>query len=386
MLTTYINRTCLLLVMLAAALSPSSTVMAQETGTVVIDGLNSPMGVMVTPDGSVWVADTGVGGDTELELLLFGDAESMTDTDTGGLTSWRFGETARVVRLTSEGVESVVATLPSLIFPADPTFNSGGAGLAMIGDQIYVTTGMWWPVGDVERPTGVSAVVRLEDGHGVEVANTWDVERAQNPDGWELATNPYGLASGPDGHLWVADAAANTLLRIDPETGEVTVVTAFEGMPGPIPNPDREGAMETAPVPTGVAFDADGELYVSLLPGVPFVPGTAKVVKVTRDGTVSDYATGLTMLTDVQGGPDGNLYAVTLAEFTQAGPTPQSGEIVRILKGGSSETVLTGLSFPTSIDFGANGDAYVTVNGMGEPGSGQVVMFKGIAAGLNPGQ
>ncbi len=41
---------------------------AQEAGTVVIDGLNGPMGVLVTPDGSVWAVDTGVGGDVEMEL------------------------------------------------------------------------------------------------------------------------------------------------------------------------------------------------------------------------------------------------------------------------------------------------------------------------------
>ena len=366
---------------LAASLSGFGTVTAQDTGTVVIDGLNSPMGVLVTPDGSVWVVDTGVGGDVEMQLVMFGDAEAISEVETGGLTSWRFGETARVVQLSPEGTETEIATLPSLIFPADPVFNSGGAGLAMIDDVVYVTSGMWWPAGDAERPDGFAAVVRIEDGHGIEIANTWDVEQEYNPDGWELATNPYGLGVGPDGDLWVADAAANSLLRVDPGTGRVEVVAVFDGMPGPIPNPDRDGALETAPVPTGVAFDQSGTLYVSLLPGVPFVPGSAKVVEVSPDGTVADYATGLTMLTDIQFGPDGNLYGVSFAEFTETGPTPESGEVVRIVKGGTPETVLTGLSFPTSIGFNSSGDAYVTVNGMGEPGTGQVVMYVGVAAG-----
>lgn len=371
---------------LAASLANVGAVTAQEMGTVVLDGLNSPMGVLVAPDGTVWVADTGLGGDAEMKLVMFGDAEAESEADEDGLTSWRFGETARVVQLSRDGTETVVAMLPSMVLPGEPFFNSGGAHLAMVDGLLYVTLGMWWPAGEAERPDGFAAVVRIEDGHGIEVANTWDVEQEQNPDGWELGSNPYGLGVGPDGKLWVADAAANSLLRIDPETGQVEVAAVFDGIPGPIPNPDRDGALETAPVPTGVAFDQSGTLYVSLLPGVPFVPGSAKVVEVSPDGTVADYATGLTMLTDVQFGPDGHLYAVSMAEFTEQGPTPESGAVIRIAMDGTQEAVVTGLVFPTSIDFNAAGDAYVTVNGLGEPGTGQVVMYSELAAGPNPAQ
>jgi sugar lactone lactonase YvrE len=339
---------------------------AQEAGTVVIDGLNGPMGVLVTPDGSVWAVDTGVGGDVEMELPLFG---------TGEQSSWRFGETARIVRMAPDGSQTDVARLPSIAYPKDPTYNSGGAGLAMIDDQ----------VGDTERPRGMAALVRIDDGRGIEVANTWDSEREHNPDGYDVATNPFGLAVGPDGNLWVADAAANDLLKIDPATGRTEVVAVFDGIPSPIPNAVRGGALESEPVPTGVTFDHDGNLYVSLLPGVPFLPGSAKVVKITPDGAVTDYATGLTMLTDLQTGPDGHLYAVSLAEFTEKGPTPASGEIVRVLEGDASEVVLSGLSFPTAIDFNSAGDAYVSVNGLGEPGTGQVVLYQGLAVRSDPG-
>ena len=37
------------------------------------------------------------------------------------------------------------------------------------------------------------------------------------------------------------------------------------------------------------------------------------------------------------------------------------------------------MSFPTSIDFNEAGDAFVTTNGVGAPGSGQVVKFAGLA-------
>jgi hypothetical protein len=115
--------------------------------------------------------------------------------------------------------------------------------------------------------------------------------------------------------------------------------------------------MESDPVPTAVAFDSEGNAYVSLLPRFPFLPGSAKVVKVTPDGQTSDYATGLTMLTDLRPGPDGSLYAVSIGQFTEQGPTPNSGAIIRIKEGAASETVMSGLMSPTSIDFTPEGDA-----------------------------
>ncbi len=45
-----------------------------------------------------------------------------------------------------------------------------------------------------------------------------------------------------------------------------------------------------------------------------------------------------------------------------------------MLEGDASEVVVSGLSFPTSVDFDADGNAYVTTNGVGAPGSGEVVM------------
>ncbi len=346
-------------------------VCAQQVGTTVATGLNGPMGVLVTSDGSVWVIDTGVGGETELEL---------SNPVTGAMSTFAFGETARLIRIRPDGDQIEVATLPSLYLR--PGEGAGGARLAMLNGTLFATVGAF-----SEDPVPMMAtVVRIEDGRVTEVASTRDFEGSRNPDGFHLGSNPFGLAVGPDGNLWVADAGGNDLLKIDPATGQVEVVVVFDGVPSPIPNPNRGGAMESDPVPTGVTFDEDGNLYVSLLPGFPFLPGSAKVVKVASDGEVSDYATGLTRLTDLRTGPDGHLYAVSIDRFTEQGPVPNSGAIIRIGEGTTSEEVLSGLSFPTSIDFNVAGDAYVTINGTGAPGTGEVVRFQGLARRSSPGR
>ncbi len=275
-----------------------------------------------------------------------------------------------------------MAFLPS-IFANDEAI--GGARLTLIDDALFATSGLW--IGDgtenaaPENPNMAAVVKVNEDGSLEPVAETWRIERRMNPDNTVYESHPYGLAADAEGNLWVADAGGNTLLRLSPDSSIVELVTTFPALPGVFPNPLRGGEMLTDPVPTGIAFDDDGNAYVSLLSGAPFVPGSTKVVKVTPGGARSDYATGLTMLTDIRRGPDGAFYAVQFAEFTETGPTPNSGALVKIGEGETSTPVITGLSFPTSVDFDADGNAYVTINGVGAPGSGAVVKYDGVTGG-----
>ena len=80
------------------------------------------------------------------------------------------------------------------------------------------------------------------------MADLWAYEEANNLDGLILESHPYGITTGPDGWLWIANAGANTLMRINPESGEIEFVVTFDGLPGPFPNPARNNAMEVDPV------------------------------------------------------------------------------------------------------------------------------------------
>ncbi|MBX3010613.1 MAG: ScyD/ScyE family protein [Caldilineaceae bacterium] len=339
-----------------------------ETALVTLaEGFNGPQGILVDPEGNVWVIDSGLGGEGELPFVAPGI----------GTVTAQVGDSARVVKIAPDGSQTEVALLPSIAAGQDLI---GGARLALLDGNLYATTGQWVAEAGPDRLPNVGAVVQITEDAVTEVAETWTIENTDNPGDFAVDTHPYGLTAGPDGLLWVVDAGANDLLTVDPATGAVELIAVIPGLPGPFPNPARGDALETDPVPTAVAFDADGNVYVSLLSGFPFLPGSAKVLQVAADGTVSDYATGLTTLTDLRMGPDGELYGVQFAIFGDQGPTPNSGALVRIQAGDASAVVAEGLSFPTSVDFNADGDAFVTINGVGAPGSGAVITLAGVAA------
>lgn len=356
--------------MMAALWLPGAGAIAQDEApapVVVAEGFNAPQGVLVAPDGSIWVADSGVGGD---EVI------TGTDPATSEPVTITVGNTARIVQVMPDGTQNVAAELPSFNAGFD---TAGAARLALLNDELYATTGWWAPMMGDEPGPNQAVIVKVGEDEVTEVAKLWRTEKRMNPDNAQIDSHPYGLVSGPDGKLWVVDAGGNDLLRVDPAANSVEWLSTFAPIEGVFPNPNLGGEMLTDAVPTGIAFDEDGNAYISLLGGAPFVPGTSKVVKVgPNGGAPADFATGLTMLTDIKRAPDGNLYAVQIGEFTDQGPVPDSGQIIHIVEGEGSTPVVSGLSFPTSIDFTPNGDAYVTINGVGPPGTGAVVMLAGL--------
>jgi plastocyanin len=121
---------------------------------------------------------------------------------------------------------------------------------------------------------------------------------------------------------------------------------------------------EGHPVPTAIAPAPDGGIYVGFLTPSPHLDGSSKVVKVEQDGTVSDYWTGLTMVTGLAVTPDGTLYALEMATGNQ--PTepnifPDTGRLVRQTGPDSLEPVVTGLDFPISLAMGPDGGLYVSL-------------------------
>jgi len=342
--------------------------MPEIDGEIVVEGLTSPQGLAFDSEGNLIVLDSGVGGDETIEII---------DPTTFQPATGSVGETGRVLRLTSDGELEELITLPSLAVGGD--FISAARVVELDG-ALYLTIGAWQAMMGEEVPIPFfGTVARLDDEGVTQVADLWAYEVENNPDETtNLESHPYGITVGPDGWLYVAEAAANALLRVNPADGAIETVAVFDPLPGVFPNRFRDGEPLADPVPTGVVVTEDGTAYVSLLSGAPFIPSSAKVLAVSPEGEVSDYAVGLTMLTDLTLGPDGNLYATQFSVFGIEGPVFNSGAVIRILTDGTSEVVVDGLPFVTAIAINEAGDGYVAINGAGIPQAGLIVLYAGL--------
>lgn len=144
------------------------------------------------------------------------------------------------------------------------------------------------------------------------IADLSGYERAKNPDGTLVDSNPWDIVVGADGNLYVSDAGGNDVLKVNPTSGQIATAAVIPGQPGAAPNPGRGNRNEVDPVPTGLAAGEDGSLYVGTLPGGPTVQGAAKVIRIAPNGAQSDAVTGLTYVVALTPGPDGMLYVTEL--------------------------------------------------------------------------
>lgn len=322
--------------------------------TVAASGLANPRFVTIE-DGIVYVTLAGSAGDE----AIFAEAGEGTPEPTEPITM--YGASGSVAAILADGSVTEVATgLPSFTFGTEVV---GPAGIDVENGIAYVATGGVGPAtGTVPALAGRAAVwsIDLQSGEATVVADLETYEIEQNPDPYHIDSDPYGLVIGQDGMIYVADAGGNDIVKVDPTTGETSILAVIPGLPGQQPNPDRGDATEIDPVPTGLALAPDGGLYVSLLSGGPFFPQTAALMHVAMDGTVTTVASGLTMLGDVTVAPDGSIYVVTMSEnfIDPAGPAP--GAIVKVNEDGTNTPVITGIPFPNAIAFDGEGNAYIT--------------------------
>lgn len=338
-----------------ASPAAESAAPALPAGCVVAaSGLANPRFVTVE-NGIVYVTLAGSAGDEP----IFAEAGEGTPEPTEPITN--YGASGSVVAILEDGSVSEVATgLPSFTFGTEVV---GPAGIDIVDGIAYVATGGVGPAtGTIPALAGRAAVwsINLQSGEATVIADLETFEIEQNPDPYHIDSDPYGLVVGQDGMIYVADAGGNDIIKVDPASGETSVLATIPGLPGEQPNPARGDAAEIDPVPTGLALAPDGGLYVSLLSGGPFFPQTAALMHVALDGTVTTVATGLTMLGDVAVAPDGSLYVVTMSEnfLDPAGPAP--GAIVKINEDGSNTPVITRIPFPNGIAFDGEGNAYIT--------------------------
>ena len=157
-------------------------------------------------------------------------------------------------------------------------------------------------------------------------------------------TDLFNLTIGPDGDLFIVDAAANAVIRRKAATKELSV---FATLPPIITNNPSGGTDTLEAVPTGIVFDGQ-KFLVSNFTGFPFPTEQAPIYQVQLDGKTSVYQTGLSTLTDIELDATGQPIVLEYGTWTGQGFTDNSGTIVRSTAQ-SNMFLLRGLNFPNSI-------------------------------------
>lgn len=327
-----------LVVSMAIAI-PSTTVSQDATPMpevssgveVLASGLTNPRGFAWGSDGTLYLGLAGSGGETQLSF-------------DGTPAPFFFGPTSSVVTVANGCTTPVAEGLGSVLW-TDAGWIWGAMDVAILDDQLYVLLG----AGSDMAGNGIYRV--LADG-SVELVVDLGAWLTANPPAflppdYDPTGSWFDLES--DGEkLWVSEAVGGYLLTVSTD-GEVTVMADLS-----------EGHL----VPTGVALDGEGGAYVGFETTVPYPDGGSKVVHVAADGTVTDYWTGLTAVTDVVMGPDGVLYAAEMATGnTDSEPflTPNSGRVVRMTGPDTLEPVVTDLDAPVYLGFDPAGMLYLTL-------------------------
>ena len=359
------------------AVAPASPAGATSRSyTVFASGFDNPRHLAIGRHGTVYVAESGRGGDT---------CVTGTDPESGEPTEVCAGRTGALTRIGTDGVARKVLTdLPSFAGPdgADaigPVDVSTAEGLHVLisnaGDAPPELASVLQGAGTLIRRVPVTGGIRT-------VADLTAYEASANPDGAQIDSDPYGLYTSREGGHYVADAAANALLAVT-KAGAISTVAVLPG--GEAVAPPFLGLPPGAkvpyePVPTSVDLGPDGRPYVGQLTGFPFPKDMAKVFRIGRFGAVSGYAFGFTNVVDIDFGPDGSLYVVELVKdgllAAEAGSGPPVGALYRIRPNGSRE-LLSGseLVAPGGVVVAGNGAVYVTINST-SPGEGAVLRYR----------
>jgi len=351
-----------LIVVLAAAV-PTASVSAPTawTTTPVASGLDSPRGLAFAPNGTLYVAEAGHGGDV---------------CRPNGASVLCIGTTSRISRVdvASGAVSPVVKGLYSRAVPNEGI--TGVDGLSASGGRLYAAQtafpqelGTFTCTGQPSDCASSLSAARAQAGRVITFTpgGTWKALANVGGDNytWSLThtsltrsppnSNPYGVA-GVSGGVYVADAGNNTLDLVT-ASGKHTIIS---GIPLPAP-----GGFPGDGVPTCVTM-IRGNLYAADLAGRAWrragaftptalpVPSAGHSLLHHVTGCAAD-AGGDLFFVDMWGTPGPPIPA-------GPGSAANTGSVVELAANGSASVVAGGLNFPNGIAVAKDGSLYVTTN------------------------
>lgn len=316
-------------------------------------GLTGPRGLKFGPDGYLYVAEAGTGGD----LSTAGQCEQVGFPP----GPYKGGFTSRISKISPDGhtVTTVADGLPSAINANHSVL--GVADVAFIGNTLYaISSGGGCSHGLANTSAGVLRV--NPDGKTTEIANL-SLYQQTHP-----TVSPHsGPGFEPDGSWYSMIAVHGALFAVEANHDELDMITPS----GQIRRIADISASQGHIISTACVYD--GNFYVGNLGDFPIVEGSSKILKITPSGRVKTVATGFTTILGLAFDQKHRLYVLENTTGGHPLPTPGTGKILRINHSGAVEEIASGLSLPTAMTFGPDGDLYVSNWGFGPFNMGEIV-------------
>ncbi len=313
------------------------------------------LAALVAPTASA----QGRRGPVATPLASFGDGTFVTGSTIGPggalyVTDGSAGSVLRIDRRTGE-VTTYATGLPTKAFATDI---GGPVDVVFVGRTAYVLVTLvsgeifGEPFGDANDKNGIYRLER--DGSFTLVADigSWSADNPPVPAFFVDTGVQYAMERYRGGFL-VTDGHHNRVLWVERD-GTINEVATFGNV-----------------VPTGLEVTR-GKVFITQLGPIPHEPEDGKVVALRRR-SVTEVASGASMLVDVERGPGGKLYALSQGQWDGVGEgspaLPNTGRLVIVQRDGSLEPVVDRngeelvLDRPTSLEIVGTTAYVVSVDG-----------------------
>jgi hypothetical protein len=318
-------------------------------------GFNNPRELKFGPDGFLYVAEGGTGGNIS--------TAGLCDSVIPPVGPYLGGNTGRISKIDHHGnVTTVADKLPSS--SAALGFTSGVADVAFIGNTLYaLLAGAGCSHGIANTNNGIIKVhsdgtwdiiadlSAYQQSHPTAVHNTDDFE----PDGtWYSMINVKGA-------LYAVEPNHCEMVKVT-KNGDINRVIDFSAVYGHM-------------VPTVVTYN--GNFYVGNLGLFPVVAGSSNIYKVTPSGHSKIWATGFSSILGIAVDDNDRMFVLETSAV-DGGPLPNTGRVIEVLPSGKRQIIADSLFFPTGMTLGPDNALYVSNKGFGPPipGFGEILRIQ----------